>query len=106
MFAAAVLLAASCETPLFIEPVGEECQTVLQARLLTSDSLHTVHASYSLHDSVIPADDLTGQACGLPFQGFDPSRRLRPDRSRRPSRRRDRPPEGAGCASRAGSDVG
>ena len=59
IFAAAVLLAASCETPLFIEPVGEECQTVLQARLLTSDSLHTVHASYSLHDSVIPADDLT-----------------------------------------------
>ena len=59
MLAAAVLLAASCETPLFIEPVGEECQTVLQARLLTSDSLHTVHASYSLHDSVIPADDLT-----------------------------------------------
>lgn len=54
-----LLAAVSCETPLFIDPVGPEQMLVLQARLLTSDTLHTVYASYSTHDSLSRATDLT-----------------------------------------------
>ncbi|HAC41064.1 MAG TPA: hypothetical protein DCF48_05820 [Rikenellaceae bacterium] len=52
-------LAFSCQTPVFIEPVGPEKELVLQARLLTSDEQHTVYASYSFHDNCEPAEDIT-----------------------------------------------
>ena len=54
-----LLAVISCETPVFIDPVGPERMLVLQARLLTSDSIHTVYASYSAHDSISCAQDLT-----------------------------------------------
>lgn len=53
-----LLAAFSCETPLFVDPVGPQRELVLQARLFTSDSLHTVYATYSLHDSLSRAEDL------------------------------------------------
>lgn len=52
-------LAFSCQTPVFIEPIGPEKELVLQARLLTSDEQHTVYASYSFHDNCEPAEDIT-----------------------------------------------
>lgn len=54
-----LLAAVSCQTPLFIDPIGPSKELVLQARLLTSDTLHTVYASYSAHESLSWANDLT-----------------------------------------------
>ena len=53
------LLAVSCETPVFIEPIGPEKEILLQACLQTIDQQHTVLAAYALHDQIIPAQDLT-----------------------------------------------
>ena len=55
----ACFLPLSCETALFPDPVGPEREIALQARILTTDTLHTVHAAYSTHDSLEPAEDLT-----------------------------------------------
>lgn len=54
-----LLVLASCETPIFIDPVGPDRELVLLSRMLTSDSLHTVYASYALHDNLVKADNLT-----------------------------------------------
>ena len=55
----ACFLPLSCETALFLDPVGPEREIALQARILTIDTLHTVHAVYSTHDALEPAEDLT-----------------------------------------------
>ncbi len=55
----ACFLPLSCETALFPDPVGPEREIALQARILTTDTLHTIHAAYSLHDSLVSAADLT-----------------------------------------------
>ena len=52
-------LPLSCETALFPEPVGPEREIALQARMMTTDSIHTVHAAYSLYDTLASAADLT-----------------------------------------------
>lgn len=55
----ACFLPLSCETALFPDPVGPEREIALQARLLTTDTLHIIHAAYSTHDALESADDLT-----------------------------------------------
>ena len=55
----ACFLPLSCETALFPDPVGTEREIALQARILTTDTLHTIHAAYSTHDALESADDLT-----------------------------------------------
>lgn len=55
----ACFLPLSCETALFPDPVGPEREIALQARILTTDTLHTIHAAYSTHDALESADDLT-----------------------------------------------
>lgn len=55
----ACFLPLSCETALFPDPVGPEREIALQARILTTDTLHTIHAAYSTHDALETADDLT-----------------------------------------------
>ena len=57
--AIACFLPLSCESALFPDPAGPEREIALQARLLTTDTLHTVHAAYSLHDFLASAADLT-----------------------------------------------
>lgn len=52
-------LLGACTRTLFPDPTGPEKLIALEARLNTADTLHTVYASYSLHDDVVPADDLT-----------------------------------------------
>ena len=52
-------LLAACTRTLFPDPTGPEKMIALEARLSTADTLHTLYASYSLHDDVVPADDLT-----------------------------------------------
>ena len=56
---AGLFLLASCETLLVPDPMGPERQIALQARLMTTDTIHTVHAAYSMHDALVQAKDLT-----------------------------------------------
>ena len=58
-FIAGLFMLASCETLLLPDPTGPERQIALQARLMTTDTLHTVYAAYSEHDSLEQAEDLT-----------------------------------------------
>ena len=58
-FIAGLFMLASCETLLLPDPTGPERQIALQARLMTTDTLHTVYAAYSKYDSLEQAEDLT-----------------------------------------------
>jgi hypothetical protein len=56
---AGLFLLASCETVLIPEPMGPDRQISLQARIMTTDTIHTVYAAYSKRDTLEQAKDLT-----------------------------------------------